>query len=237
MMLALMAAASGGCGGGRDVPTAEEIFSDASAAALARAAAEGDTARIRRLVEGGADPNARGRSGVTVAQWALLNQSAKGVAGLLENGADPSLPDSSGETVVHYAAKANDPKYLEVLLMHGADPNTPHAVTGATPLAPALLATREIQFRRLLAAGADPNRTDRMGNTGLHLAAKILARPRVIDLLHAGADPRAVNRQGATFQRYLLRPAKNLLTEDARRQQDSIEAWLRAHGVPLESAP
>jgi hypothetical protein len=44
-----------------------------------------------------------------------------------------------------------------------------------------------------------------------------------------------VNRQGATFQRYLQQPARNLLTEEARGQQDSIAAWLRAHGVPPDS--
>ena len=227
-------AAGAGCGGS-DKPTAEEIFADSSAAALARAAAEGDTARIRMLVAGGADPNARGRSGVTLAQWALLNQSADGLAGLLENGADPGRADSSGQTVVYYAALANDPRYLEVLLAHGADPNTPHAVTGATPLVPALMGNREAQLRRLLAAGADPNRADRTGNTALHVAAKILARPRVLDLLRAGADPRAVNQQGLTFQRYLGRLPDSLLTEAARQQQREIDAWLKAHGVPADT--
>lgn len=108
----------GGCGaggGGLEV-TAREIVRDSTAAALAEAAAEGDTARIRRLIAGGADPNARGRDGVTVSQWALLHQSPRGLAALLEGGADPTLADSSGETVVHYAAKTNVPEYLEILL-------------------------------------------------------------------------------------------------------------------------
>ena len=235
VMLALTVAGGGGCGDGRETPTAEEIFADSTAARLARAAAEGDTARIRRLVAGGADPNARGRSGVTVAQWALMNRSAKGLGGLLDNGADPALADSSGETVMHYAAMANDSAYLEVLLAHGADPNTPHGVTRATPLIPALMANRDVQFRRLLAAGADPNRADRMGNTPLHVAAKILARGRVLDLLHAGADPRATNSTRSTFQRYLARPLPELLTDAARRDQATIDDWLRAHGVPADT--
>ncbi len=214
---------------------AEEIFADSAAARLARAAAEGDTARIRRLVAGGANPNARGRSGVTLTQWALLNRSAKGLGGLLDNGADPALADSSGQTVMHYAAMANDAAYLEVLLAHGADPNTPHGVTRATPLVPALMANRDVQFRRLLAAGADPNRADRMGNTPLHVAAKILARGRVLDLLRAGADPRATNSTGSTFQRYLARPSADLLTDAARRDQATIDDWLRAHGVPADT--
>ena len=228
--LVAMAMLTGGCGagGGREV-TAREIFPDTTAAALAEAAAEGDTARIRRLIAGGADPNARGRDGVTVSQWALLNQSPKGLAALLEGGADPAVADSSGETVVHYAAKTNVPVYLDILLEHGADPNTRNGVTGATPLVPALMAQREDNFRRLMGAGADPNAADRMGDTPLHMAAKINAFARVLDLLEAGADPRATNKRGTTFLTYLDRTPTNLLHDEARRQREAIMAWLREH--------
>jgi hypothetical protein len=51
---ALATAAVGGCGDGRETPTAEEIIADSAAARLARAAAEGDTGRIR-----GSSPAAR----------------------------------------------------------------------------------------------------------------------------------------------------------------------------------
>jgi ankyrin repeat protein len=209
--------------------SAYEIFADSGDAALAEAAAEGDTARIRSLIALGANPNARGRSGTTLTQWALMNRSAKGLGGLLENGADAGLADSSGETVVHYAAMANDPVYLGVLLDHRVDPNTPNGVTGATPLVPALMANRDQNFRRLLAAGANPNAADRMGNTPLHVAAKINAFARVLDLLEAGADPQATNKRGTTFQPYLDQAPKDILTDEARRQQEAIAAWLREH--------
>ena len=217
-----------GAGGGPEI-TAREIFPDSTAAALAEAAAEGDTVRVRHLIAGGADPNAQGRDGVTVSQWALLHQSSRGLAALLEGGADPARADSSGETVVHYAAKANDPVYLEVLLERGADANTPNGVTGATPLVPALMAQREENFRRLLAAGADPNAADRMGDTPLHTAAKINAFARVLDLLEAGADPRAANKRGTTFQTYLDMTPTDLLHDEARRQREAIKTWVREH--------
>jgi uncharacterized protein len=131
--------------------------------------------------------------------------------------------------VVHYAAKANDPVYLEVLLEHGADANTPNGVTGATPLVPALMAQREENFRRLLGAGADPNAADRMGDTPLHVAAQINAFARVLDLLEAGADPGATNKRGTTFQAYLERTPTDLLHDEARRQREAINAWVREH--------
>lgn len=228
-LLAIAALASGCNAGGAPKVTAREIFPDTAAAALAEAAAEGDTERVRRLIAAGADPDARGRDGVTVSQWALMNQSPKGLAALLEAGADPALADSSGETVVHYAAKTDVPVYLEVLLKHGADPNTPNGVTRATPLVPALMAQREENFRMLMAAGADPNAPDRMGDTPLHVAAKINAFARVLDLLEAGADPRAKNKRGTTFQTYLDMTPTDLLHDEARRQREAIHAWVREH--------
>jgi ankyrin repeat protein len=44
------------------------------------------------------------------------------------------------------------------------------------------MANRDENFRRLLAAGADPNASDRMGDTPLHVAANINAFARVLDL-------------------------------------------------------
>lgn len=210
---------------------ARVVFPDPAVTPLAEAAAAGDTARIRQLTGAGADPNARGDKGVTLLQWALLNRSREGIAGLLQAGADPGAADSSGETVMHYAAKANDPAYLEVLLKHRANPDAPHAVTGATPLVSALMGNRDVQFHALLAAGAKPGIADRMGDTPLHMAAKINAYPRVLDLLEAGADPSARNRRGTTFQRYLYQTPASIMTDDARRGREAIQVWLRTHGV------
>jgi hypothetical protein len=220
--------------GGAGSVDARVVFSDPDAVALAEAAADGDSARIRELVLAGADPNARGDKGVNLLQWALLNRSERGLAGLLAAGADAGVPDSSGATVLHYAALANDPDYLEVLLRHRADPNAPNGVTGGTPLMSALMGNREVQFRALLDAGAKPDLADRFGNTSLHVAAQINAFQRVLDLLQAGADPITRNQQGRTFQRYLYMTPEKILSEDGRRGREAIAAWLRDHGVASE---
>jgi uncharacterized protein len=210
-----------------------QIFPDPRVASLAEAVADGDAVRVRELAAD-ADLTARGDKGVTLLQWALLNRSVAGMKALLDAGADPSQPGIDGDTVVHLAAMANDPTYLQVLLAHGASPDASNGQTGATPLRAALMAERDEQFRALLAAGADPDRPDRTGNTPLHVAGQINEPARALDLLKAGADPQARNAQGATFQRYLFMTRSALLNADARREREAVEAWLGAHGIPIE---
>ena len=225
---------AGACGTATGVMRAHEVFPDPKLTPMARAVALGDTRRIARLVAEGVDVNARGDKGTTLLQWALLTRSTAGLSALLDAGADPTLTDDAGATVVHYAALANDPAYLELLLAKGADPNTPNGVTGATPLVSALMGLRERQFRMLLAAGADPGRPDRMGDTPLHMAAKINQPARVLDLLEAGALPKARNRQGATFKRYLFTTPEHILSEEARRGRADVIDWLRRHDIAVE---
>ena len=218
------------CRSGGGAPDAAVVFTDPKIAELARAVAEGDRERVHGLVRAGADPDARGDKDVNLLQWALLNRSRAGLDALLEVGADPSLPGAAGETVVHYAAKANDPSYLDILLKRNADPDAPHRVTLATPLMAAMMANREVQFHKLLAAGADPMKADRMGNTPLHVAAKINAYRRAMELLKAGADPMARNNQGATFRRYLEATPADVMTDSARRQREEVLQWVEQNG-------
>lgn len=216
-------------------PRAQDIFADPAVAALAEAVAEGDTARIRTLAPG-ADLSARGDKQVTLLQWALLNQRLDSLKALLDAGADPKQPGVDGDTVVHMAAAANDASYLTELLARRVDANVRNPESGAGPLRSALMGEREAQFRALLAAGADPNLADRVGNTPLHIAGQINDPERALDLLQAGADANARNAQGQTFQRYLFMTRASLLNAPTRKQREAVEAWLSAHGIALEGA-
>lgn len=213
-----------------------QIFPDPAVARLAEAAARGDRRRVAELAPG-VNLAAQGDDGVTLLQWALLNKSADGMEALLDAGANPNQVGLDGDTVVHLAAMADDSRYLTLLLARGADPNVAHGETRATPLRDALIGEREPQFRALLAAGADPNRADRMGNTPLHVAGQINEPARALDLLNAGADPAARNLQNATFQRYLFMTRVSLLNAETRRDREAVQAWLTARGIEVEDKP
>jgi ankyrin repeat protein len=213
---------------------AQQAFADPRVAELATAAVEGDAARVRALVQAGVDLDAHGDKQVTPLQWALFNQSTRGMETLLDAGADPAEPGIDGDTAIHLAAMANDPKYLTLLLARAADPNARNGTTEAPPLFSALKGRRDAQFDALLAAGADPNTTDRVGNTALHQAAKYNDVRSALVLLRAGTDPAARNAQGVTFQRYLFMTPERVLNAEAKRGREAIRDWLRAHDVPIE---
>jgi hypothetical protein len=57
---------------------------------------------------------------------------------------------------------------------------------------------------------------------------------RVLQFLQSGANPRATNRIG-TFQVYLPSGAQlGIENSDAKGRLDDIDAWLRAHRVPID---
>lgn len=213
---------------------ANNVFSDAKTIALANAALEGDNVRVRTLVNEGANPNAQGKDGVTLLEWALLRQSKPGMTALLNAGANPSQPGLGGDTALHMAAKADDASYLKLLLDHGADPNAPHGVTQAPPIDAALMNPQNDAFELLLAHRADLNRADRMGDTPLHVAAQVHKPQCVLELLKAGADASLRNKGGKTFQTYFnILPAGGL-NPAAKAEHEAVHQWLREHQVAVE---
>ncbi|MDE2794040.1 MAG: ankyrin repeat domain-containing protein [Gemmatimonadota bacterium] len=177
-------------------------------------------AAVRRLLELGADPEARdsvGRIADPVCYWGpgafsdawVARTPAESVRGCLESGIPVDARDEEGATFLARMVSAgpccNDfENVLSVLVAAGADVNAPDTA-GGTPLHRA--SANELPSPRvisaLLEAGADVNARDSRGSTPLHAAAgKWLwwgASDTSVRLLAAaGANLNARNNEGET---------------------------------------
>ncbi|VEA67311.1 Ankyrin repeats (3 copies) [Serratia plymuthica] len=204
--------------------------------ALAQAVMRGDT---QGIVEQATRPrlSEQGDRQITLPQWAILSQQPQSLSSLLELGANATVAGMEGNSVLHTAATVQDPQYLRLLLAHGVPVNLRNTVTDATPLSAAVLAGREEQLRLLLAAGADTTVSDRLGDSPLHVAAKINAPQLALMLLQAGADGKARNRQGQTFQFYFSLTPAHLQSEEMRDRYRQLDVWLKAHHQATHYAP
>lgn len=157
---------------------------------LARAAADGDAARVARLVgEEHADPNAVSPGGLPLVAWPILQGNAAGVRALLEHGADANRAVPAAGTVMTWAAKAQDPAVLQAFLEHGGIAD---AVDGdGEPLTRvAALAGRWDNVKLLVERGADIDASAH-GQPGTSLLAYYSAGQfdKAHWLLEHGADP------------------------------------------------
>src|SRR6185503_16789331 len=85
---------------------------------LPNAVHRGDAVRIRSLLTGQLDLQARDSNGNTALHWAALNGDALLVKELLEHGASPNATNSVGATPLLYAV--GDVKSVRALLEAGA---------------------------------------------------------------------------------------------------------------------
>ena len=88
---------------------------------LMRAALEGNTERVRELIDRGADVDQRDDNGRTALMFAVINAHCETMNVLLEAGADVNARSYVGGTALMGAALAGDLKMVQVLLDKGAD--------------------------------------------------------------------------------------------------------------------
>jgi WD40 repeat protein len=194
---------------------------------LIQAAALGDLARVRKLLDQGADPNQQGWMGGTALLQAASRGHSEVVKLLLSRGGDPNQSRDHGITPLHWAATG---EIAQLLLAANArvDAKKTRAMAGDTPL---LCAKNAAVARVLLAHGAKCDAVNEFGETPLHkapadVAALLLDAGVTIDrqdhggctplhhaafesqadkvrlLLDRGANPAIRNQAGMTPARY-----------------------------------
>jgi len=97
-----------------------------------------DCGNCRRLLDQGADVNARDEDGCSPLLWAVLEGSEETVNLFLERGAEVNVSNLDGETPLHWAAVMGKVKIAELLLSRGAKADA-RDVFGITPLRSASL--------------------------------------------------------------------------------------------------
>ncbi|EXJ93077.1 hypothetical protein A1O3_01633 [Capronia epimyces CBS 606.96] len=89
---------------------------------LEEAAASGNLAIVRLLLECGVDPNHRDRDGWSAIHWAAEEGHLEIVRLLLEAGANPNAVGAYGTSPLHCAANGGHVSIANLLLLEGADP-------------------------------------------------------------------------------------------------------------------
>ena len=165
-----------------------------------------DYAFFKKLLDDGADPNARAGLNATPLIFALenpdLTPSYEILKLLIERGADVNALGFRNQSPLKLAARNNnyhDPKITQLLLEHGADANVitkngESVMYGASPKV----------FDLLLDAGIDINKPDQYGTTNFMWACSNGSAHTIKRMLELGADVHAKNSLGATPLLYAM---------------------------------
>jgi len=136
---------------------------------LFEAVKSGDAARVKELLEKGADVNARDNKGWTPLHLAAQKGHADVAELLIKNGADVNAKNNYGWTPLYAAAQEGHADVAELLIRHGADVNA-RDNDGRTPLRIAAYNGRVEVVKLLLERGADPTVRGNDGRSPLDVA-------------------------------------------------------------------
>lgn len=165
---------------------------------LLDAARKGDIKKVRKLLEQGADVDAKDIDGLTALHEAAENKHTDVVKVLLQAGADANIRDRKwyAWTPLDKAVMNGCVDIVKVLLEAGADVNAKHGEHNLTVLMMAALSGHTETVAALLDAGADVNTSRTDGDTALHWAAMTGQAETVRLLLENNASINAKNTSG-----------------------------------------
>lgn len=148
----------------------------------------------------------------------------------------------AGDTALHIAAAAHRPETARLLLSLGADVGARnrrraqplHYAADGVPGSPAWDPRAQAEtISGLIAAGADPNASDKGGVTPLHRAIRTRCAAAVRALLDGGADPHRGNGRGSTPMQLATWTTGRggAGSPESKAQQGEIVQLLHRHGA------
>jgi len=163
--------------------------------ALMIAARSGSLPAIKLLLAHGALIDAtESRKGQNALMWAAAEGHSEVVKFLIESGAHVTAVSNGGFTPLVFATQKGDFKSVKSLIDAGLSANY-KLPNGMSVLEVAVVGDKAEVADVLLANQADPNSTDQLGNTALHLAAQSGNLHMVKALLARGANPNALTNK------------------------------------------
>ena len=162
--------------------------------AIHEAAKKADLKEVKRLLERGADVNAKDDYGITPLHRAAINSNRAVAELLIAKGADVNTKSNAGMTPLHWALGEGPVETAELLIAKGADVNVKDNI-GKTPLH--IVANKDVAAL-LIAKNADLNAKDGIGQTPLVAACFNKHKDVAVLLTRSGADVKAGDNAGRT---------------------------------------
>ncbi|KAH0562061.1 hypothetical protein GP486_003233 [Trichoglossum hirsutum] len=192
---------------------------------------------VRRLLEQGANVNAKDRYGYTALHWTAMNGNEAVLKLLLEQGANADAKGENGETALHCAIKSEREALVKLLLEKGADVWAKDKI-GRTALHWAAGHGNKLVVKLLLEKGAKAEMKNNKGQTALHWAAGNGHEAVVRLLLDQGANANAKDGSGDTALHWAARgghrPVVELLLElGAKADAKDIHGHTALHWVAM----
>src|SRR5262245_3801391 len=228
----------------KDKPDAARAPGSGGITPLMYAALYGDAVSARRLLDLGADPNARNDAGATALMWAVDSLETTRV--LLERGADPNVRSADGRNALLLAAARHGASdVVKALLDRGATLASQPVLSQAADIGDA--ATMRLLIERGADTGTLPN--DLAMRSGcadcVELLLKAAGRPaltRALEtasrygdstgmrmLLGRGAEPTALALRSAAASEGMPAEGVALLLERGVRDEQAF-GWAARHG-------
>ncbi len=201
---------------------------------VADAAAKGDAAAVRALIQRRADVNAAQVDGATALHWAVYLENLELVDLLIRAGAKADVTNRNGITPLYLASLYGQAATIDSLVKAGANATMP-GPNGETMLMLAARNGNPEAIKRLLAAGADVNAREPLrATTALMWAAEQRHPAAVKALIDGGADLKARSGAAGLPRNYMAARVDTVGVEGNAQRHAAAAAAGRTYQEQLE---